>query len=581
MPYSKVKSDSFQNFGGINTKSSPYDQGPTEFRDLTNVNFITPGALTKRQGSSLAVGATISGRITGGFEFQRLSGASYLVITANTNAYTVQNTTSFTPFKTGLLNGALFDFIPFVDRLFMANGRDFLKFDGTNSYLFSLPPGLTGSWGATIAVGGALSGTYMVSYGYMNERGYRGPASNVFTVNLNGITFGSITYYGMSEPNENYGITAIQLYRTNAGGVDQFGTTLIPHASTSFTDDGLPIGSILFNDNLWFTTAPRYLEIYNNQLFMGGFSAFPSTAFWSQVGDPEAIDPTFNAEFRTNDGDRITGMKTYDKALIVTKEKSFHTVTGDNPNNFLFQQVSDQYGCISNRAMVTYENLLWFLDTKGIVEYNGANTAIVSNRVEPIFLNMNVDAARENAVAIHARQLNEVWFGIPINGATLNNVTVVYDYVAGAFTKYEGFNPSMFMIAKGFQNARTVYYGGYNGDLHYFGASIYSDDGNSITCMLDTRFLAGLGQSIEAQYRRLFLNVDPISGVTQNITVGLRKNYGTDFSATYTMYQSPFQSRIDFGISAKSIAAYIAQSSASLPFKVFGYTFESRFQRSV
>jgi hypothetical protein len=117
--------------------------------------------------------------------------------------------------------------------------------------------------------------------------------------------------------------------------------------------------------------APKYMEIYNNQLFMAGFSGFLSTAYWSEIGEPEGVDPTFNAEFRTNDGDQIRGLKTYEGSLIVAKERSFHRIVGDNPSNFLLQEISDQYGCVSNRTMITFENNLLFLDPKGVVQYTG------------------------------------------------------------------------------------------------------------------------------------------------------------------------------------------------------------------
>ena len=44
---------------------------------------------------------------------------------------------------------------------------------------------------------------------------------------------------------------------------------------------------------------------------MAGFSAQPSRVYWSNIGEPEGVDPSFFAEFRTNDGDRLTGLKVY------------------------------------------------------------------------------------------------------------------------------------------------------------------------------------------------------------------------------------------------------------------------------
>lgn len=573
----KFKSESYALLGGMNVKSSPYNDGPTELRSIVNLNFVTPGALTQRPGTTLYVGATIAGRITGGVEFERLSGASYLVVTANTNAYSV--TSGFNAFKTGLTSGALFDFVTFVDRLFAANGAEFFKYDGTNTTNYSLPQPPVG-WGPTLVAGGSLiGGTYLVSYGYINDRGYVGPGASSI---LFGTTVGfCIQFAGLTTPS-GFGISALLFYRTSNAGVDLFGTTTSVAGSSLFSDTGFPLTTQLLNDNLYFTLVPKYFEIYNNQLFMAGFSSLLSTAYWSQIGEPEGVDPDFSAEFRTNDGDRISGMKSYAGSLVVTKERSFHRITGDNPSNLALQEISDQYGCLSNRAMVVFEDTLWFLDSKGIVEYNGANVRVVStDKMEPIFTSMNVSAARENAVAIHYRQFNEIWFAIPCDGATFNNRVVVFDYHAKAWTTYEGVNASSLFLAKGSLDQKTVCYGGYTGNLFNFGASLFGDAGAQITCMIKTGWHSGPGHTSETIFRRFYLDVDPILGVTLPINVNLRTNFGSTVQATRTMYQNPYQSRVEFGLSAKSVQAEVVRSSATLPIKINGFTFESRKLRDV
>lgn len=580
MAYDQTHNETYQLLGGINSKVSPYEQQNTEFRDLTNVNFQVPGSLSKRMGSTLYLGATVQGRITGLYEFNRLNGASYLIATANTNAYNV--TSSYSAFKTGLQNGAIFDFITFVDRLFACNGNDFFTYDGSNTYSFGLPSGITGSWGVTATAGGSLTagvtGVFVCSYGYVNETGSFGANSNGITITVNGVSYNAITYYGLTAPT-GYGVTALAMYRTSNGGIDQFFTTYSALGSTTFTDTGFPLTSRLENDSLFFTLAPKYMEIYNNQLFMAGFSSMLSTVYWSEIGEPQNIDPTFFAEFRTNDGDRITGLKTYAGSLVVTKRKSFHRLTGDNPDNFTIQEISDQYGCLSNRTLIQWENFLWFLDEKGIIQYNGANIDVISAKIQPIFDTMNIDAAIDNAVGVYDRQRNELWFSVPCNGATYNNCTVVFDTIVKAWTKYEGFNPSALAYPRGRLEKNVPFYGGYTGNIFNFGASYLGDNGNSITCLIKTHFLAARQQTNESQYRRFYLDVDPIVGFTQAISVDFMSNYGSSVVASRTMYQNPFQSRVDFGIPARSIQASIYHNSATIALKVNGFAFTSRFQR--
>lgn len=566
--------------GSLDTKSSKYVMADGEVLSLVNMDFVTVNAATKRAGTSLYLGATVSGRITGLYEFERLSGASYIMASANTNLYSVTN--SFSSVKSGLTSGNIFDFVTFTDRLFAANGSEIFKTDGTNSTNFGLPPGDTSApFGITGIYNAAssLSGVFIASYGYLNDLGFYGPDSSGYTVTLNGISYTAFLYSGMAVPS-GYGITAIALYRSAPGSVLLFGTTLIPTTGATFVDYS-PLGLRSEPVGIYFTLAPKYLELYNNQLFLGGFSSMLSTLYWSDVGIPEQIQPQSFAEFRTNDGDRLTGMRAYQNDLIVTKLRSCHRLSGEVPENFSIQQLSDQYGCLSNRTMISYNQQLLWLDEKGIIQYNGADIGIISNKVESIFIRMNVAAAIENACAVHNKAKNQVEFQIPVDGSTINNFTVVYDYLSNRWTTYEGINASSYAIIKGNRDTKRPFYGGYTGSISFFDDTIESDNGLGFTCLIKSRYASLMGQSTEQIFRRFYLNVDAIAGSSQPIGIALRTNYSDIVSATYTIYQSPFQTRIETGLSAKTMSAEISHFSATFSLKVDGWTIESRYQRAV
>lgn len=579
-PYDKLKSENYHNLGGINTKTSPYVTGHMQFLNLVNVDFVAPGSLTKRPGTTQFIGSTVAGQVRGIFEFEQLNGLSMIIMSANTNVYNISSGTPVT-IKTGVQNNGIFSFRTFVNEMFAVNGQDAFKYNGTNARGLFLPQGDTGAFGITAAVGGGLSGVILASYGYLNDRGYQGPVNTGYTISLNGITFGSITYYGLTSP-IGLGVTAIQLYRSNVDLSVMFGTTAIPFGSTTFTDTGASLTNLVANFNLFVTLVPRYLELFNNQMVYAGFSTAPSRAYWSFVGEPEGIDPTFVDEFRTNDGDRITGLKNYQNSLVVTKLRSMARLVGDDPTNFLSQDLTDQYGCLSNRTLITYENTLLGLDSKGIFMFNGANLTVISTPIEPIFKTMNYDAAVENACGIHDKFRNMVMWAIPTNGATFNNTIICYDYLLESWTTYTGINPATIALVRGPLTQKTPFFGGYSGTISNFGTSLMGDNGQAITCIIQSRFVSELGNSIEKQWRRLFLNTDPITGTTAPINISLYSNYeAVAPAATYTMYQAPFQSRIDFGISSKSFAFGAVQSSATLSFRLHGFSIDYRFQRAV
>ena len=575
MAQEKTKAEEYLNLGGINTKASKYATGPHEFLDLSNIDFREPGALTKRDGTTLYLGATVTGKITGLYQFDRLNGDSSIIATANTNAYTV--TSSFNQFKGSLTSGALFEFQTFVDRLFATNGAEYFKYDGTNSYNVGLPP--IAYAGVSIGEGGGLTGVIVIGVGAFNDRGFYGPVSDGHTVTLNGITFGRVDYYGLSAPT-GFGISGFAFYRSSPSGIDMFRFDTADTTAT-YADTGVTALTATPDPGLLYIQAsfiPKYLSIYNNQLMTSGFSGALSTVWFSEIGEPEAFLPESSFEVRTNDGDQIMGQVPYNGAFLIFKEKSVHRLTGTNPDSFVLSEVSDQYGCISHRAIVVWQDVVWWLDSnKGIVEYNGANIRVVSTKVEPVFSRINVSAARFNATAVHDRARNQLKFAFPVDGATENNFILTYDYVADAWSSEAGYEPSVMVIAQGSRTTPTVFMGGYTGTIATFGASIFSDLGQAMTVLIKSRFLSE-ANSITKEFRRLYLDT-VVVGPSAPIAVNLMQDYGASIVVSRTMYQAPFQSRIDFGVQGKALACQFVQVSATDPLQINGYTVEYRLQR--
>lgn len=536
------------------------------------------------------------------------------------------------------------DYAMFQNFLFMCDGTKFLKFDGSTAYPVGLPPvgvnGLTAAASENTFAGQGISingsaGTAGLQFGfpyifyasYVNNRGFQGPIWPVATYDNNasgnGITM--VALYGSTNTAISFqlqtpltlGLSAINLWAWQGPttGFDQttaflqdfkFLKSIAPSGSTftvgtydAFGFSGnfgqsqpgtsfLPMGFTLKasgqNSVYNFDVAgiyPRYIETYSNRLFIAGFSAIPSTVYFSDVGEPEGYDSTAFFEVRTNDGDRVTALKSYQSKLMAFKKNSFHELSGDNPDNFFLREVSDQYGCLSNRAITIFNNSLLFLDRKGVMLYNGANITPLSTKIQDVFESMNLSAAEDQATMVHDKIRNQVLLGIPVSGSIVNNLTVVYDYINDAWTKYTGYNPSIYAIVKGPLSSPMVFFGGYSGKIFNYGSSFIGDNGVGFTCMYKTRYLSDMGQSIEKQWRRLYLNVDPTPSVTIPISIDFMKNYGTSITLNKTMYGTQFQSRIDYGISAKSLAYQATYNSATIAIKIHGFTVEYREQRRV
>lgn len=580
MPYEKLKEEHYTNLGGQDGKISQYATQEGEALNIFNMDFTKQGAWSKVPGTGLYVGASVSGRITGLFQFTHLNGASYVIATANTTVYSV-TPSGFNALISGTANGLLWDFVAFVDRLFLADGQDFYKTDGINSSFYSLPPGQQGFSVSGLGTGG-FTGSFQYAYGYLNDRGYMGPASVVpASIAISGVS--GVAVGGMTFP-AGYGITSIIVYRSDNNLFSLFEIGTLSPPGPTFIDAGVTLSDTPAPFYTYLTLTPRYIEVFNNQLFLAGFSSQLSTVYFSGIGEPEGIGATAFFEVRTNDGDRVTGMKNYFNQLVLFKQRSFHQLLGDNPNNFTLNQISDQYGCLSNRATAVYNDILVFLDRKGVAQFNGANTQIISNKMEDVFLRMNITAALDQAAMLHVKERNEIWTIFPIDGATMNNAMVVYDYLANSWYERHGLNISSIALAITDRTFPTPMYGGYTGNIFVFGASLMGDGGMGMTCSILSKFHSPMGNSTEKMFRRLWLDVDPESmgDPSAVVNVSLYKNHDLNNAvATFLISGATFQTRIDFGVSAKSLAFGFNHVSATSPLRINGYSLGYRYQRNV
>lgn len=328
------------------------------------------------------------------------------------------------------------------------------------------------------------------------------------------------------------------------------------------------------------TGFPQLIAVYNDMMFASGSSLVPSTVFWSQKATPEWFENKSATSIRNNDGDVVTCMIPYDGQLVIGKRFSLHIVNGFTPDSLSFSEKTIQYGIMNNRSACVWEDQLWFLDGsgKGICQFNGSNVGVVTDPVEPIFQRMNVAAAKTEAFMIHAKARNEVWCGIPIDDSAVVNCIVFYDYSAKAWGTNEGLSPSAIMIAKSTLNRDALVMGFSNATSKYLNTTFTGAE--AVTTIARFPFVTNFGWSTTQVYRRLYVDVDPVLGVTQSFNANLYLNQSDTAALGTTIPTTQYQTRIDFGLPGKGLSVELIEGS-TLPLRLNGYTIESRFQRNV
>lgn len=337
---------------------------------------------------------------------------------------------------------------------------------------------------------------------------------------------------------------------------------------------------------------PRFLEMYANRLFMAGFPKNAASTDIFTYDDPENLLRFSEVDDAENvlgdnfieipsDGDVITGIKAFQSQLVIGKQFSIRALIGNSKDNFVEREVSGEYGLVNNRAICVFQDLCWFLDRKGIVQYNGANIGIISDDVEDYFLRMNYTVAIETACMLHVKERNEVWCAFPLDSSTDNNIVVIYDYEVKEWTVWEGFKPRYMTMIKGRNTKFNPMFGDFNGRFNEHGQSYMGDNGATISMTVQPRFEHPQGQSVEKMFRRLFLNHEKlVGGATSSFEIAYRANYQTAIGLTQTMVGSTFQLVSNFGLSAKSLSPQVTYNSATERIRIYGYTLEYRYQRS-
>lgn len=634
--------------GGINTKGSRYITGPHQCLDLQNFDFSRVASLTRRQGTTFTIGATLPARIGSLYEYTRLTGASYEFAVGASEIYKWTDTGFQSFYSLGATTGMGFNgqsiyvsdrlaMKTFSDYLWMSNNWTFLQTNGVSVYLAQLPIPVIGTLADTVALGTAASyfiDTHNYSYrmSYLNHRGYVGPTGASYTFGplgsaIHGISGGATQIafnYNSADPT-GYDAYYTLMWRTDIGyGTSCFcfvtGTTFLDRSGTqkTFVDNGsTPMSGMSlcpdpgFNDdsvtflnyqngrNLVQIGTPSIMELYNNSMFYAGFDfgiasfattgfAAPftiddphSTVFFSESGNPELVLLESFFEVRTNDGDKVTCLKSYDGQIIISKRFSFHIVYGDDPDNYTLTEKTDQYGVLNKRSVAIFNSKLWFLDGagKGVVEYNGSNFQVKSDTIEATFKRMNLQAALLEAEMMHVKERNEVWTLIPIDDSATNNCVVVYDYIVDAWTTFFGIEASTMIVMFYKFGVPKPIFGGYSGMIRHMGPTLFSDCGNAIRTVFRPRFVSNYGWSATEIYRRFFLDVDPVLGITYSFGANFYVNQSDTPAQSQTFTCATFQQRVDFGIPGKGFSPEVINNDIQ-PLRINGFTVESRFQRA-
>lgn len=240
------------------------------------------------------------------------------------------------------------------------------------------------------------------------------------------------------------------------------------------------------------------LITHTNRLFGFGVSGQADDSVWaSNVIDGSTWDTNTN-QIRVggHSGDPVVGLHSWANFnLIVFKEQSvFLALT--NPTqaaaNWEIKRISDRFGCEGRRTITEVGGDVFYLSRFGVMSIgqilNGAQTIVqpepVSTPIRDWIERINWDHA-DKACATFWN--NRYLLSVPVDGATTNNTTLVYNTITRSWTGYwSGWTPTVY-AASAFGGSLRLMFGQSDGKalkwLEYVAQknetdSTFKDDGS-------------------------------------------------------------------------------------------------------
>lgn len=306
---------------------------------------------------------------------------------------------------------------------------------------------------------------------------YDGNAGDYVTKSITAITSTSISFTGAVDVADNAVISAnlrIAIYRTADLGssgltaasqtyklVAEIPNDSIGSSTQTFTDSisDANLGAEYVTPVKLHGLPPkgRYVTAFRNQLFIAGDPENVNTCYYSDIDSPEYF-PAGDNSFLVDgfDGNKIKGLGALNTAVIVFKDKSIQSVTGDiAEDSFRVDEISyGGIGTASNKSISKIENSLFFLSEEGVYNVTLEGVSPVGDIIKSEFTKFNVQFNPQKALAENWVDRTKYVLFMPVEStdgssnkyANTDSVVYVFDYFRKAWFKWSNINAQGGMV---------------------------------------------------------------------------------------------------------------------------------------
>jgi hypothetical protein len=460
-----------------------------------NCRFRQAGAVRHKEGygffnSSQPVSTPIvSSKVLGLYQF-KYRGTDKLLAAIGQYIYIDDGSTipaSGSAIKSGQSTTDYYSFCSLNDACYIVNNvDDNLKYDGADVSAMCIAAPV--SSGITISKASGSSGLSAGDYGYLvtyvNKNASpddyyitSGQESNpddllnykeITVAPGDDVTLGSVPY--SPDPQ----VSHVNVYRPTVNGsiydaqfccsvanIDAGGGLLADITATDGTSKAdTDLENII---QLFHSVAPKMKKIVTHQNKVFGFEknstylnvSYDYNGWYFPKGEFGSID--FRVEVSRDDGDYIQNIVSFIGGLIVFKSNSIWILEGYDQYSFRIRKINydESIGCVGHRGAVVKNNIVYFVDNKGVFATNGNEINKVSGGVQGFFNNENlilglpIDKPLMANVCVGVDTYNSnkvIKFSFTPLGGSVNSLHLVYDYELNIWSNDTGYNAQSYCI---------------------------------------------------------------------------------------------------------------------------------------
>ena len=425
-------SSSFE--GGQVSGIVPYLIQNNQASELFNMTISPSGTLQTRMGIETVSTTFSTGSAIQGLHYFDTPTIEEIVVASDGKIFRTTSATTLATTGGTVSSGAVdVNFSQFNNKLFYTDGASFLQFtDGTSSFR-------QGTSVLSITVtneGSGYTSTPTVTVG-APDLAYGTTTTATATVVANKVTAITVTVAGS-------GYTSAPTVTISGGG----GSGATATASVS-------------------ALAPAGLKLvrqFTNRVFAVGTGTDRNTLFSSDLLDPEVWKTTNSIVVGGDDGQDIVAIQPFfDYELLVFKPSKIYLVTVDptapTAAGWTVRLINDRIGCIAGRSVSFAGKDVYFLSEDGIRSVQRSlsdNYFIVgvpiSEAIKDVIARINKNFYSKCFGQFHN---NRYYLSVPLDSATTNSHTIVYNLLFNAFEGYWNIGASA-MYQTNFSSGYTV-----------------------------------------------------------------------------------------------------------------------------